>query len=106
VACADLVCVVHRDLKCENILLTRNYNVRIADFGFARFVDRGRNPDAGTPCGTITYSSPELLSGQRPYNPVLVDVWAIGVVLFVMANSAEPFRDKTKIEMHKKQMIN
>jgi testis-specific serine kinase len=96
--------VVHRDLKCENILLTHNYNVRVADFGFARFVDRGRNPGADTPCGTVTYSSPELLSGKQPYNPVLVDVWAIGVVLFVMANNSEPFKDKNIKELQKKQV--
>ncbi|CAH1715085.1 unnamed protein product [Aphis gossypii] len=96
--------VVHRDLKCENILLTSNYNVRIADFGFARFVDRGRNPGADTLCGTMTYSSPELLFGHRPYNPVVADVWAIGVVLYMMANNMAPFRDKTKEEIHKKQI--
>ncbi|KAE9541603.1 hypothetical protein AGLY_003594, partial [Aphis glycines] len=96
--------VVHRDLKCENILLTSNYNVRIADFGFARFVDRGRNPGADTLCGTMTYSSPELLFGKRPYNPVVADVWAIGVVLYMMANNMAPFRDKTKEEIHKKQV--
>ncbi|XP_025204917.1 testis-specific serine/threonine-protein kinase 3-like [Melanaphis sacchari] len=96
--------VVHRDLKCENILLTSNYNVRIADFGFARFVDRGRNPGADTLCGTLTYSSPELLYGKRPYNPVFSDVWAIGVVLFMMANNKAPFRDKTKEEIHRKQV--
>ncbi|XP_026808872.1 testis-specific serine/threonine-protein kinase 3-like [Rhopalosiphum maidis] len=96
--------VVHRDLKCENILLTRNYNVRITDFGFARFVDLGRNPGVDTACGTMLYSSPELLSGQRPYNPVLVDVWAIGIVLYTMTNNKEPFRDKNKRAMLKKQL--
>jgi testis-specific serine kinase len=96
--------VVHRDLKCENILLTHNYNVRITDFGFARFVDTGRNPGADTPCGTVLYTSPELLSGQRPYNPVLADVWAIGVVLCTMTNNREPFRDKNRKVMIRKQV--
>ncbi|XP_060865005.1 testis-specific serine/threonine-protein kinase 3-like isoform X1 [Metopolophium dirhodum] len=96
--------VVHRDLKCENILLTRRYNLRIADFGFARFVDRGRNPGADTVCGTMTYSSPELLYGKRPYNPVAADVWAIGVVLFIMCNNVPPFRNSHKEEIHRKQM--
>lgn len=96
--------VVHRDLKCENILLTDNYNVRVADFGFARFVSRGRNPGVDTICGTLMYSSPELLSGTRPYNPVATDVWAIGVVLFMMSNNVAPFRDKKKEEIYKKQV--
>lgn len=96
--------VVHRDLKCENILLTGRYNLRIADFGFARFVDRGRNPGAYTVCGTMTYSAPELLYGKRPYNPVATDVWAIGVVLFIMANNVPPFRNSNKDNLHKKQV--
>lgn len=96
--------VVHRDLKCENILLTKRYNLRIADFGFARFVDRGRNPGADTVCGTMTYSAPELLYGKRPYNPVAADVWAIGVVLFIMCNNVPPFRNSHKEDIHRKQV--
>ncbi|CAI6373954.1 unnamed protein product [Macrosiphum euphorbiae] len=96
--------VVHRDLKCENILLTSRYNLRIADFGFARFVDRGRNPEANTVCCTMTYSAPELLYGKRPYNPVAVDVWAIGVVLFIMCNNVPPFRNRHRKDIHRKQM--
>lgn len=96
--------VVHRDLKCENILLTSDYNLRIADFGFARFVGPGRNPIVETVCGTVAYSSPELLAGTRPYNPMAVDVWAIGIVLFMMANNVVPFREKHKENMYKKQV--
>ncbi|CAI6373953.1 unnamed protein product [Macrosiphum euphorbiae] len=96
--------VVHRDLKCENILLTSRYNLRIADFGFARFVDRGRNPEANTVCCTMTYSAPELLYGKRPYNPVAVDVWAIGVVLFIMCNNVPPFRNRHRKDIHRKQV--
>ncbi|VVC38410.1 Protein kinase domain,Protein kinase-like domain,Serine/threonine-protein kinase, active site [Cinara cedri] len=96
--------VVHRDMKCENVLLTGNFNVRIADFGFTRFVGRGRNPGADTVCGTLAYSAPELLAGTKPYNPMAVDVWAIGVVVFMMANNVAPFRDKFKEDMYKKQV--
>ncbi|XP_050527921.1 serine/threonine-protein kinase H1 homolog [Daktulosphaira vitifoliae] len=96
--------IVHRDIKCENILLTAKYNVRIADFGFTRFVGRGRHPGADTICGTLSYSSPELVSALRPYNPIAADIWALGVVLFVMSNNTTPFKDKNKDEMYKKQM--
>ncbi|XP_025412862.1 testis-specific serine/threonine-protein kinase 2-like [Sipha flava] len=96
--------VVHRDLKCENLLLTINYNVRVADFGFARFVSRGRNPRAKSICGTQTYLSPELLLGTKPYNPVVADVWAIGVVLFMMANNLPPFNDSRKKDIINKQL--
>lgn len=96
--------VVHRDLKCENILLTANYNIRVADFGFARFVDVARNSSVSTVCGTMAYSAPELLSATRPYNPMGVDVWAIGVVLFLMANNVAPYRNKRKEDIYKKQV--
>ncbi|XP_050431107.1 testis-specific serine/threonine-protein kinase 2-like [Adelges cooleyi] len=97
--------IVHRDVKCENILLTAKLNVRVADFGFTRFVGRGRHPGADTICGTLAYSSPELVTATRPYNPVAADIWALGIVLYVMANNAMPFRDKNRDEMYKKQML-
>lgn len=96
--------VVHRDIKCENILLTGNMNVRITDFGFARFVGTGRNPAASTVCGTMAYTAPEILANAQPYDPVLADTWAVGVVLFMMCNNVAPFRDKRKEDMYRKQV--
>lgn len=84
--------VAHRDIKCDNILLSKKWNVKLIDFGFAKYC-----PNAGnlfnfskTYCGTATYAAPEILL-NRPYNPKIADIWSMGVVLFILVNGSMPF---------------
>lgn len=51
--------VVHRDIKCENILLDACENIKITDFGFARFLKFGEK--SKTFCGSRTYLAPEII---------------------------------------------
>lgn len=84
--------VVHRDLKCENILLTKKQVVKIADFGFARLI--GATDVSKTYCGSAAYAAPELLQGI-PYQGPIADLWSLGVILYIMACASMPFRDSS-----------
>lgn len=82
--------IVHRDLKCENILLSKRNVIKIADFGFARIISPTEK--SRTYCGSAAYAAPELLQGM-PYEGVIADIWSLGVILYIMCCSAMPFRD-------------
>ncbi|XP_037039597.1 testis-specific serine/threonine-protein kinase 3-like [Bradysia coprophila] len=85
--------IVHRDIKCENILFDDNNVLKIIDFGFASCYYRGsRGAMSETYCGSRAYCCPELLK-QKPYNPQSADIWASGVVLFAMVYGKLPFDD-------------
>ncbi|KAF8566801.1 hypothetical protein P879_06822 [Paragonimus westermani] len=69
---------IHRDIKPENILISKNNEVKLCDFGFARFLTGSEGPYTDY-VATRWYRAPELLVGDTQYGPP-VDVWAIGCV--------------------------
>lgn len=83
--------VAHRDLKPENIMLDEKFNVRFADFGFAAPLE-GRDGSGflRTNLGTTAYMAPELIMRQ-PYMGNAVDLFAIGIILFILYAGHPPF---------------
>jgi hypothetical protein len=82
---------VHRDLKLENILLDKHENVKLCDFGFTREYE-GKASYLQTFCGTVCYSAPEMLKGEK-YAGEKVDVWSLGVILYALLCGELPFDD-------------
>ncbi|KAJ2782273.1 serine/threonine protein kinase [Coemansia linderi] len=88
--------IVHRDIKLENILLADRHNLRIklADFGLAKIV--GETMFMKTVCGTPMYVAPEVLTvRQLGMYDNLVDMWSLGVVLYICLCGFPPFSEET-----------
>lgn len=86
--------IVHRDIKPENILLIdEDLNVKLADFGLAKII--GEESFTTTLCGTPSYVAPEILSDSRhrKYTKA-VDIWSLGVVLYICLCGFPPFSDE------------
>lgn len=86
--------VVHRDLKLENILIDDQLNLKVADFGFACYksIDTLKSYR-----GTMTYMAPEIKEGKQ-YKGTEVDVFSIGVILFIIVQGIFPFKEARKEE--------
>jgi serine/threonine-protein kinase Chk2 len=86
--------IVHRDIKPENILLTdKDLHVKLADFGLAKII--GEESFTTTLCGTPSYVAPEILeTGNHRRYTKAVDVWSLGVVLYICLCGFPPFSDE------------
>ncbi|KRH92078.1 Serine/threonine protein kinase, partial [Pseudoloma neurophilia] len=91
--------VVHRDLKIENVLIKNDGTVKIIDFGLSNFYNK--NNYLNTFCGSLQFAAPELLKGIVYEGPE-IDIWSLGIILFVMVNGKLPFDDKEISMLHEK----
>lgn len=91
--------IVHRDLKIENILISKTGDIKIIDFGLSNlFAPRGH---LKTFCGSLYFAAPELLQAKQYTGPE-VDVWSFGIVLYVLVCGKVPFDDQSMPALHAK----
>jgi serine/threonine protein kinase len=81
--------IAHRDLKLENIMVGRDLNLKIADFGFASYqnIDKLKSYR-----GTKTYMAPEIKE-QKTYDGKKADMFSAGVILFIIVQGIFPFSE-------------
>ncbi|KRJ99977.1 uncharacterized protein LOC6531042 isoform X1 [Drosophila yakuba] len=94
--------VVHRDLKAENVLLDKDMNIKLADFGFSNYYDEGAT--LRTWCGSPPYAAPEVFQGLE-YDGPKSDIWSLGVVLYALVCGALPFDGKTILELKSRVVL-
>ena len=98
--------LTHRDLKTENLFVDAEMNIKIGDFGFAKFIEPGNDKQLlKTALGTPGYQCPELLEGDN-YHGKANDIFACGVILFIMYCGFPPFRDAKKFDPWYRHMFN
>ncbi|KAK7868095.1 hypothetical protein R5R35_005544 [Gryllus longicercus] len=91
----------HRDLKPENVLLDKEKNLKLIDFGLCAKPQPGLDSFLYTSCGSPTYAAPELILGQK-YLGSEVDIWSLGILLYALLCGVLPFDDENIDSLYRK----
>ncbi len=95
-AAAHAVDILHRDIKPANVLLGKNGEVKIADFGVARLSSRNtRLTQAGSIIGTLAYTAPEQFKGEANQSS---DLYSLGITYFEMLSGQPPYKGHNPLE--------
>ena len=90
--------IFHRDIKLENILLTKNYEIKIIDFGFGLY--NPRNYLQKFFCGTPNYMAPEIIM-KKEYDCQKADMWSLGILLYKLFCADFPFKGKDEKDLYR-----
>ncbi|XP_028622516.1 putative sperm motility kinase W [Grammomys surdaster] len=90
--------IAHRDIKLENILVDAAGNTKLCDFGMAIKITEGQMLEEI--CGSLLYWAPEILA-RKPYDGLAVDMWSLGIVLYVLVTGHFPYVEATAEDMHR-----
>jgi serine/threonine-protein kinase len=91
--------IIHRDLKPANVLLTREGQPKITDFGLAKQLDDTSHlSQTGDVMGTPSYMAPEQAAGRVKQLGPPADVWALGAVLYELLTGRPPFKSETPMD--------
>jgi serine/threonine-protein kinase len=94
--------IVHRDVKPENVLITRDGVAKVTDFGLAHAYADARSTQTGTISGTAHYLAPEQLLGE-PADP-RTDLYSVGIVAFELLTGSAPFNGETSVAIAYKHL--
>src|ERR1700722_4277647 len=84
--------IIHRDIKPDNVMLTRDGTVKVVDFGIARVLETSKT-QTGMLLGTFAYMSPEQYHGEHA--DARSDIWSFGVLLYELLAYQRPFKGQT-----------
>ena len=93
----NIVKIVHRDIKLENVIIDSNYDIKLIDFGLSKELESDGFL-MKTLCGSGAYIAPELVERKRYTNAA--DIWSLGVVIYALAEGALPFYDINTDKMY------
>ena len=85
--------IIHRDVKADNLMVTEDGTVKLADFGLARLQGESGITRPGVAAGTLAYMAPELLQGKAADGRS--DLYSLGVVLYELLTGKRPFEGES-----------